>query len=431
MENKYYNLLFPESKKAFEVFYEKYNIDKPLRDQLRSSHYEVYIDLMRQYRNQLIKGNKTFTIKDHKPPIEVLELTTNRVRTAKRLKKSKETVGRCISRLIDSGVIKNKVNHGRLNFEIEFCKDILVLQNIATKSYFYRNSQISLLSNCHLFTEEYKFKKNNNNLLTEIDKENPDFDVHQFRKDFAKKGSCKESDQIAKENQDLVIDKENKFKNNEENNVESGTKQNKIQRKTPQISPTPPEKTEITKHISKAESYRISYSIILFLYAIEKIPTWKGRVNMKLQDEITKYIEENYFNKCYTIKDFDTNLKKYQWFIDKSRRIILNKIRLEEWKQYNVMPSLYFDVNYTKGFRINYEYYKEYQLKKQKKHLNIKRLDVNDKINKQIFEYYQNPNDKQYRKCLEYIKSNIPSRLQQFIFCIKNKKQKVENYFNK
>ncbi len=429
MENKYYQLQFAESKRSYEDFQKDYNIGLDLKDKLRSPHYEVFLALIREYRTQLITFNKNFTKKDFKPICNSLTLETNRVILAKKLHKSKEVVARCIKKLIDVNIIE-KINHGRANFDIIFKPEFLILQNIATKEYFSPLSQKPHTVKLTTITEDKKIKNNKINKLTEVDKENSDFDVELWRKEF--KSNKGFSDQGSKpvKHQNPNFDKKEKFKNNEKNKPNLEQKQINSQEKTPQIPQTPPQ-SEYAKNISKIEGLKISYALMLFHYSIEKIPGWKEKVNLTIQDEITKYIEDHYFDKIETIAEFDRQIAKYRWMIDKSRRIILKKLRLKQWEGFFTMPRTYFDVQYNRGFRFLEEYWKENQLRKSKKHLNTKRLNLNLKFNKILREYYANPTETQYRISLNYIKKNIPTRNNQFVFCIKNNIDRVADFFNK
>ncbi|MDR2011386.1 MAG: hypothetical protein LBQ22_12980 [Bacteroidales bacterium] len=179
------------------------------------------------------------------------------------------------------------------------------------------------------------------------------------------------------------------------------------------------------------EELKYVFAYILFAYSIDKIPNWKNTVYPKVVENTVLYIAENYFAEFKTKSELDKASVTYQKTIDISSRIIRKKLYSGQWQNYWVFPQTFFSLEYKNGFLKAYQLQKEKQTEKQKSHLNKQRVEVNDRLNEILKEYFANPHKTNYKKLLEKVRNTIPCREEQFKHCIENNIQKVENYYSK
>lgn len=438
--NQALQLKFNESKTAYEKYSDTYNIGRKSSEQLKSAHYEVFLDLLRQFRTQLIVMNKNFQGAEIKPTIDPdrIVLFTNRVRTGKRLKKSPSTVARAINRLIEAKALLEKVNHGtRSDFELVFNPDLCGLFDINRNEWLHKGEffKNQLRANCQPPTGKKIKEDTINNILTEVKAEKSEnVIVKSENKNLATK-NIPEQQQPENTKSDFEFNYEkNKVKNDiEKNDAALINKENKqIQtekRNSPPVPAAPPQSKKIIKNT--LEYLRFMYAQMLYLFAIEKIPGWKEHVFPEVQDRVVEYIEEHYFGKIQKESDFDKTIEKYKWMINKSRRMILKKIANNEYTHgyYTVMPDTYFDTQYNSGFRAIEKYYHENKKHKLKRKLNTDRLNVNKMMNNVLKSYFDDRSKVNYQKCLNYVRKNIPSRENQFLYCAKNNIYQLQDYF--
>ncbi|HPG73516.1 MAG TPA: hypothetical protein PLM49_04435, partial [Bacteroidales bacterium] len=178
------------------------------------------------------------------------------------------------------------------------------------------------------------------------------------------------------------------------------------------------------------EELRYVYASILYSYAIDRIPTWRNRVYKDAAGEVIIYIAENYFNKCNNRTRFDELLLRYQLAIDVAARYIRKKLANGRWKSFWTFPATWFNINYSRGF-VRAGVWVEKILEKRRKNIDrAKRLDINEKLNAILVEYFTS-NDDNYSVLLARVRNTIPTREAQFKLCIANRISKVDFLFSK
>ncbi|MCK5170779.1 MAG: hypothetical protein KAQ75_12955, partial [Bacteroidales bacterium] len=133
---------FKNSLAAFHNFAAEYNKDKPLREQLRPQHSKIYARILTLLSRHLYERNKLFNdtpefrqLEDDKPVM----LATNRKAMSwveNTLQVNGNTVYRQVLRLINAGVIMEKINHGsRMNFELLISPEFLLISDLINPDY--------------------------------------------------------------------------------------------------------------------------------------------------------------------------------------------------------------------------------------------------------------------------------------------------------
>lgn len=108
---------------------------------LRSSHREVWQDLLRAMKGEFAKMLFIFREKDTQSliarrPGEAVILMTNRKRLSGRTKKSEVTIYRLLERLIDAGIVEQKVNHGtQRDFELHLNRDMVPISDYSQERF--------------------------------------------------------------------------------------------------------------------------------------------------------------------------------------------------------------------------------------------------------------------------------------------------------
>lgn len=105
------------------------------RQFLKSAHREVWQDLIRATKGEFGKLLFIFREKETqhliaRKPSDTVILMTNRKRLSNRTKKSEVTIYRLLERLIDSGIIEQKIHHGtQRDFELHLNRDLVPISD--------------------------------------------------------------------------------------------------------------------------------------------------------------------------------------------------------------------------------------------------------------------------------------------------------------
>ena len=105
------------------------------RQFLKSAHREVWQDMIRATKGELAKILFIFRDKETQSliarrPGDAVILMTNRKRLSNRTKKSEVTIYRLLERLIDAGIVEQKVNHGtQRDFEVHLNRDMVPISD--------------------------------------------------------------------------------------------------------------------------------------------------------------------------------------------------------------------------------------------------------------------------------------------------------------
>lgn len=410
---------FKSSLEAYHMFAGEYNRDKPLGEQLRPQHSKLFARILtllsRHYynSNELFKDTPEFRKIDDSEP---QELSTNRKALSwveKTIKIDGNTVYRQILRMMDAGVIPQKINHGsQMNFELLINPDFLLIKDLTNPDYkpgskFLEsgNTQNPPSLNTSFTPEPLTPEKElSNNSNIRVDKE--------FRRS-GRNELVKEQERAAKKNSEKEHWGISQSQNSKPNGIDEKSRQfiQKWKEKEHQVAPA---------RESKLREYQKGAARWFFWYVMNQL--FEGRsINAAHLENTLAYVEQYYFSQCHSLKAIEHTRKIFQWRIDKAKRNIVRHNINMQW----IFPGHYLDIN-RKG--INPQTGKPYMsfvntadwprkyahLHKAKKEERQKNTDF-DKLNAQLRIYLNNPNLNQFRRCEAYVKKNIPHLMGHFL----------------
>jgi len=130
-------LQFKSSHAAFLNFAGEYNRNKALKDQLRPQHAKMFARILTLLARQLYQHNKLFEdtpVLRQLDTSQLVKLQTNRKALSwveKTIRINENSAYRQVNRLIASGVILKKINHGsQMNFELWINPKILLITDL-------------------------------------------------------------------------------------------------------------------------------------------------------------------------------------------------------------------------------------------------------------------------------------------------------------
>ena len=420
---KYPVLQYKKSLNAFLNFASEYNTDRPLREQLRPTHAKLFTRILTLLSRQLYEHNKLFQdtpefreISDQEP----VNLRTNRKALSwveNTLKINENTVYRQLNRLIEAGVIVGKINHGsQMNFELLINSEILLISDLSNSEYepiskFLKteNKAVSNGLNTSFSPEHLTLEKElSNNLNITVDKES----LPTVRDEIVKEPKKN----LEKEHGEIT---QNNFENSERSN-NLITQWNAEQADKKEQKPAPP-KSNLREHQKAAARW-------FFWYVLSKL--FEGRTfNPAHLENTLAYVQQSYFANCYSIKAIENTRKLYKWRIDKAKQTVERHNTDMQW----IFPGHYLDLS-KKGnnpktgkpymsFANTASWPKKFETFLRQKEKQGKSLTDQDKLNKQIKTFLNNPNMNQFRKCEAYIRKNIPHLTNNFLCHFTNEKQ--------
>lgn len=410
---------FKSSLEAFHLFAGEYNRDKPLRKQLRPQHSKLFARVLtlvsRQLynRNELFKDTPEFRILDNS---QCLQLSTNRKALSwveKTIQINGNTVYRQILRLMEAGVISEKVNHGsQMNFDLLINPDFLLIKDFANPDYvpsskFLKDenpqNKTSLNTSFtpeHLTPEKELF--NNSNIA--VDK----VSLPAVRDELVKEPERAEKKNFEKEHWGI-----SQTQNGNPTQLDEKSLRfiQQWKEKEPRVAPA---------RDSKLREYQKGAARWFFWYTINRL--FEGRsINTAHLENSLAYVEQYYFTHCLSLKAIEQTRRMYQWRIDKARRTVARHNINMQW----IFPGHYLDLN-RKGnnpqtgkpymsFANTATWPRKYvHLHAKRKNEQHKNRDF-DLLNKQLRLYVNNPNLNQYRRCEAYVRKNIPHLMEHFL----------------
>jgi hypothetical protein len=409
---------FKRSLEAFHRFAGQYNKDKPLREQLRPQHSKLFARILTLGSRQLYKRNELFKDTPEFRNIdntENLQLSTNRKALSwveNTIQINGNTVYRQILRLMDAGVIAEKVNHGsQMNFDLFITPDFLLIKDLINPDYVPvskylegektqdKTSLNTSFTPEHLIPEKELF---NNSTIT-VDKES----LPAVRDTLVKEQERTQKKNFEKEHWGIS---QKKTKNaGLDENPHLLIEQRKEKEQQVAVAREP-----------KLRDYQKGAARWFFWYVINRL--FEGRsINTAHLENTLLYVEQHYFTNCLSLKAVEQLRKVYQWRIDKAKRTIERHNINMQW----VFPGAYLDLN-RKGknpqtgkpymsFANTADWPKRFEhLQRKKKYEKHKQHDF-DKLNTQFRLYLNNPNLNQFRRCEAYVKKNIPHLMGHFL----------------
>lgn len=410
---------FKSSLEAFHQFAGEYNKDKSLGEQLRPQHSKLFtrvLTLLSRHfykQNELFKDTPEFRVIEDDVP---LKLSTNRKALSwveNTIQINGNTVYRQLLRLMDAGVISDKINHGsQMNFELLINPEFLLITDLTNPDYVPsskflmdgKTKEKALLNTS--FTPEpltpEKELSNNSNIT-----------VDKVSLPAVRDGLVIEQERAGKKN----FEKEHWGISQNQTGNKTGIDEKsrefieKWKEKEQQVAPA---------RESKLREYQKGAARWFFWYTLNQL--FEGRsINTAHLENTLSYVEQYYFSNCLSLKAIEHTRRMYQWRIAKAKRNIERHNVNMQW----IFPGQYLDLN-RKG--INPQTGKPFMsfantaswpqkfehLQRKKKHEQHKSRDF-DLLNKQLRLYLNNPNLNQFRRCEAYVKKNIPHLMGHFL----------------
>lgn len=457
---KYLQIDFKLSLLNFRMYSIYYNSKvKESSKQLKPEHESYYIALLHQTVAQLDEANKTGN------PIKDAKVYANSVTSSGATRRSSRTIRNYNERLCEAGVFTKVFHSRKRNYEIihnPFLVPVFDLNaNERENMYFSGDAVATAFLNAflgkkfphinyllRLFNNQLKAESHNNKIFDNnsdkiIEKTETNYPYINSVEDYCEMLKCFDYVGV-KTCKDICIDNCQDTGKGVAGEATKDIPPAKNPEKQPENAPKPAAKTAKRVNIlekiksehmfkvirkSNIEELRYVYAYILYNYALTKIPDWKDSVYPSTAENVIVFLAENYFQNFSTKAGLDKFLLQYQETIDISARIIRKRLYANKWTKYWTFPETYFSLTYENGFVKAYQYWKEKQKLKEKYSINKQRIEINQKLNAIILEYYERPSKNMYFELLQRVKNTIPSREKQFTFCIKNNIHEIANYY--
>jgi hypothetical protein len=418
-------LQFKNSLAAFLKFAEGYNKDKPLKQQLRPSHSNMFVRVLTLLARQLYAHNKLF---NDTPELRLLDasqpvvLQTNRKALSwveKTIKINGNSAYRHINRLIEAGVITKKVNHGsQMNFELWINPEFLLITD------FLNEDNGSFPENAEDRNEAGTDGLNTNFSPVYLTSEKEHFNNSTIT---VKKVSRPGRDELLKEQE--RTQKKNFLKEHREIAQNPGEASPRINERSASliqnwnltaIKAGKKEQQVAPRRDSKLREYQKGAARWFFWYVLNCL--FEGRIfNPAHLENTLAYVEQYYFVNCQTPNAVEQARKLYQWRIDKARGTINRNNTDMRW----IFPGQYLDMDRkgtnpktgkpymsfanTISWPVKYEQFRKQKEKQRKENTS------RDYLDKQLRLYLNNPGLEQYRRCEAYVRKNIPHLMPDFL----------------
>jgi hypothetical protein len=396
-----------------------YNQDRPLRERLRPQHAKLFARVLTLLARHYYNNNRLFRdtpglrqVDASRPQV----LATNRKALSwveKTLQINGNTVYRQLLRLVDAGVIAQKVNHGsQMNFELWINPGFLLINDLEnpghTPSSKYLESgnagtQPSLNTSFppgSLIPE----KELSNNLNIDVDK---------VSLPTVRDALVKEPERTAKKNPEKEHWGMAQGPGSGTTLQDGGPSRFSRQWKEKEQGVAPAGATKLREYQKGAARW-------FFAYVMDRLFEGRG-INPAHLENTLDYVERHYFTQCPSFKAVEQVRKVFQWRIDKARRTIDRHGTDMRW----VFPGHYLDTARkgtnpktgkpymsfanTAGWPKRFEHlHRARQDEKRKK-------DDMDRLDAQFRTYLGNPTLEQFRRCEAYVKKNIPQLMGHFL----------------
>ena len=418
---KYPVLDFQKSLDTFQDFVGEYNKGKPSRKRLKEAHIKMFVKVLYVVSATVYENNPLF--KDT-PELRKIDTslpyklyTNNKVlsRTEKKYKVDGDTVNNRTKRIIESGAIVKKINHGsRKDYELHINPSFLVFYDYEDKKAHATNSTIKQGVQAGL-TEKTVPKNNilkepSNNLIIAGN------EINSF---------------WGRDNLVKVEKKEDRKRHQREarRGGTSGATNNEPPHRLCHPSPITekgfapavpigPGDTPLRGH-QKWNAHLFYYRMLNEIFAYRDI-------NIGQLENTYRYVIDNYFTECTDLKSIDRLMKLYEWRIGKAKRTIERK----KYRMDCIFPLYYLDKtrkgknpntgrNYmsfanTASWRDQFKVFKKKDKEKQKGGSDSALFD------KVLVAYYEAPGLAKYNKAIAFLKERLPNMIDDFLGIIAN-----------
>ncbi len=406
---KYPVLDFKVSLHLFCEYATNYNQGRELKMQLRPSHIRLFRRILVLLARQLYQRNKLFADTPffrQLDPIKPMMIHTNR-KSLSQIEKniciSGNSAYRQVLRLIESGVIIGKTNHGtRQDFELHINPEVLLINDLSGKNEAQKARQSKaeepafqdkLQPKCTPYT--VKGKEPFNNSIIEVENvDNPSKKI--LSPQTLQKNILKEHREIAPQENPKPADKERSTEL-----IGRWNQKQKEQAVAPEKTATP------------LRQYQKSGARWLFWYAMHQL--FNGRMfNPQALVNTLEYVEVHYFTGCLSTQAVDRQQEQFKWRIDKAKNYIQNHAIDSRW----IFPKHYFDVgkhgnNPLTGkpylsFANTGRWLKKYNSQEQNKQQDKQGFMQNLWLQEIIKKYELTPGINQYLQCESLVKQKAP-----------------------
>lgn len=404
---------FEKTRKNFGKYIDLYNSGKPLCQQLRSSHIELFYDLIRVYRRNI--GQHTQKFKHTNPELVTVETTnlphlfTNNKELAIRRHSDPSTIYRQLNRLFEAKVILDKIKHGsRKNYELMFNPALVAIVDMETGNGLSPDAELAFFSNrnaiCNPNTVS-KLETSNNIIIAK-------------KKEFHSKSSLETTgnNNSKKELHGNSLSKDTKLEtkkigNTPEKERTAPPSQQKKKSSGGSLSEYSKEITRLDKKIKKTRQQFSAWLVSLMIDALLQDHTvFPGEI-----DRTVEYVSENYFNHLHSFRDLDRQMDIYREQI-----LLAKKYKAKHPDYQSPFPYRYFDVtNHVNGFIATRAWAKKHiehqKIKKYRRH-----LAEQNKLSRAVRKFNDSPTQENYEKQRAYVKTNISHLLPAFEKMVKS-----------
>jgi len=425
-----------KSAKAFELYMEKYNTDRPLGERLRGNHLGIMRLLFHFLKERLdlslsiakASGNPSFMKMDISEPIKI---TTNNKVIARKRKLSPRTIQRLIDRLEQANAII-KVFHGReRNYSIifnPFLLEIIDKVNIVKswKSLPERAFDIPKRTNCPPNHVGYRnifnniiIHKSGSIKIEKLQMEtfgNKNGNTRKCANKFVEPtpenplGINIPAEILQEWKQNVAVNtpppnkcnQEPTFENtNNSINLDPGKTRLKIIKTNLDIQQTNKvltAKERLKKIESDIRKMRKSYALLMVQLMIQYLAPKSFKIHNSYFIEVVDYVEDHYFGNISTFIGIERAWVGYSARLEDAKRFKQNN------PNYTPFPRPFFDKNNTKGFD-NPQWYKN-----KRKWERQKRYQTDQKrLMKAIRNFNAKPTNSVYQQQIETLRNTVQS----------------------
>ena len=381
---------FAICKEAFDNFAQQYNRDRELSKRLRSPHYELFYKIVRFYISRLDSDKKLFgngsIISMNSNDIPTLR--TNNTKLAKELKRNNATIYRQIIRLVDAGVILEKIFHGsNHDFELLINPKFLLIFDVNNPKY---------VPNTEFLTNSYS-ADNHGNCKTSKS---------------SKIANCNHNQNILETiNNKIILLKSiptNRDGLKETENTE------KITGSTEASGRVTSAEREYSARLRAADArfdhLKKRYAQLLFANALDNI--WGGyNIYDTEKERALQYVTKNYFEHCKNEASLFHTFSEFKWRVEAAGRFLKRQDHFE----LHIFPTHFFDLNNKNGFIGTKKWFNDHLFRVQTKLKQREKLSDDMKLANMMRIYTKNPTYATYQSCQAYIQDNIPHMMTKFL----------------
>lgn len=395
------------------------NGDRTLQT-LKSAHRVAFADLISQARAQMIKYNTMFADAPESTEFDInggYTVNTNNVRIKSRTGKDASTVWRNVSRLIEVGIITNKVNHGRVrNYELTIAPEFLVVS-----AYLGSLSGVCIAETVPIIEEvmiakcnvkQYVIKKFNNKIITRRTvvnndeplsnastlKTNAALDSNNCQKDH---NSRKGETTIGATLKNLSI---NAPKEDKKDTAAAATDKNQLSKEE-----------KLTQKAAKVAILRQLYANWLIEYMLKRLFVNHNEYPAAIAR--AKQMAQAYFDGCEYERQFENRKRNLTWRVD----AVANWLASSNFDFSNIHITNYIDVtNTTSGFTNTKAWFERERIYQQRRDKQAIRRSPNGKMLQTVMKLDNAIKNgtfslQMYMAADAYVQNNIPNHYQEFL----------------